>query len=260
MGKYVKKWETLKASFETNTGLARPKETVKKAIIGTVQKASGITPALQAIDNAIEKKERLTLEKALNKYHTVQEPYVAFLREELKQYQPLAADPVYENICLEFGKFIRGMLTIEDEAGKEATQLQVSKGGATAGIQFLFLEADVKNTIAKGKKDFTAYANFEKRFNLVKKTDPALAAAQTYTKAAAHTEYKNALDAIKDFQTKALAVASACDVALNDNDVKKKENEKYKDSVDSFKKAWRDLANASRTADQIRQLTAAAGG
>ena len=258
MGKYVKRWDALKQTFVQKTGLARPKETVKSALRGTVEKASGITPALQAVDTALEKKERFTLEKALNKFHSVQEPYVAFLRSELKPYQQQADDPVYEAICLEFTAFIRGMLLIEHDAGEDAKKLQEAKSPGATGVKFLFLESDVKGTIAKGKKDFTPYAALESRLKLLKKTDPALAAAEKYTKAASHTDYKNALAALKEFQSKANDCATACDAALKDADAKKQE--KYLEAVQSFKKAWRDLANASRTTDQLNQLTAAAAG
>jgi hypothetical protein len=254
MGKYVKDWETLKTNFEANTGKTRPKETVKKAIIGTVQKASGLTPLLKDIDSAIEKKERLNIEKALNKFHSVQESYVMFLQNERKPYLAMTNDGD-EDMLKEYGKLISGLLNIEKEVADDAKKVQEQKSGdGASSITWLFLEADVKGTIAKAKKDFTPFAALEKKFNLIKKADPSLAVAQEYTKAAAHTEVAKALAALKDFQIKAAACATACDTALKDKDAVK--SQPYINAVKSYQKAMRDLSTAARIADQIRRLTA----
>jgi hypothetical protein len=249
LGKYVKEWETIKKKFETDAGIKRPKESIKKAIIGTVQKSSGLTPVLQEIDNAIDKKERLTLEKAMNKYHTVQEPYVAFVRKEMKTYDAT----VDEDIVLAYATFMREMLMLEDKMSVDAKALQEKKGGGVS-IKWLFLEADVKGTIDKAKKDFAAYATFEKKFKLIDNAGPALKAAQDYTKAAARTEVANALKSIKEFQVKAKVAANACDAALKDAEAKKKSD--YIDSVTSFKSAMNSLSTASRTTDQVKALEA----
>lgn len=249
MGKYVKEWETIKKKFETDAGIKRPKESVKKAIIGTVQKSSGLTPVLQEIDNAIDKKERLTLEKAMNKYHIVQEPYVAFVRKEMKTYDAT----VDEDIVLAYATFMREMLMLEDKMSADAKALQEKKGGGVS-IKWLFLEADVKGTIDKAKKDFAAYAAFEKKFKLIDNAGPALKAAQDYTKAAARTEVANALKSIKEFQVKAKVAANACDAALKDAEAKKKSD--YIDSVTSFKSAMNSLSTSSRTTDQVKALEA----
>lgn len=253
MGKYVSKWQDIKDKFEKSTNLKRPTETVKRAIVGTVQKSSGLTPVLQEIDTALEKKQRYPLEKALNKYHSVQEPYVSFLREEMKKYP---ADQ-YENIALAFATFMREMLMIEQDVAADAKALQEQKSPGATGIKWLFLEADVKATIEKAKKDFSPFATLEKRFGLIKKADPAFKAAQDYTKAAARTEVNNALAALKDFQTKALSCANACDAPLKDTDANKQD--KYIAAVKSFQKAMQDL-RTSRAATQIKNLEAAAAG
>lgn len=250
MGKYVAEWEKIKKEFETTAGMKRPTETVKKAIIGTVQKSSGLTPALKDVDSALDKKERLTLEKAMNKYHSIQEPYVAFLRKEMSNYN--AND--HEDVIIAFTTFMRKMLMLEDEMSKDAKKLQEAKSPGATAIKWLFLEADVKGTVEKAKKDFTAFAPLEKRFLLVKKADPAMKAANDYTKAAARTEVANALKSLKEFQTEARKCATACDAALKDKDAQKAD--KYIDSVKSYQKAMNDLAT-SRAAIQIKNLETA---
>lgn len=252
MGKYVKQWQAIKAKFEADAKIKRPKESTTKAMLFTVSKASGLTPALEDIDKALDKKERLTLEKAMNKYHQVQEPYVSFVRSEMKKYDP----DTDEDVVLAFGTFMREMLGIEIDVAKDAKALQEAKGGTgTDGIKWLFLEADVKATIEKSKKDFAAFAALEKRFNLIKKGDPAIKAAQDYTKAAARTEVANAIKALKDFQVKARDCAKGCDPAINDKEVQLKKNEKYMEAVKSFQKAMNDLASA-RAATQLKELEA----
>ncbi len=246
----MKEWEAIKQKFETDAGIKRPKESVKKAILGTVQKSSGLTPVLQEVDNALDKKERATLEKAMNKYHTVQEPYVAFVRNEMKTYDAT----LDEDIVLAFATFMREMLKLEDKMSADAKALQEKKSPGATGITWLFLEADVKGTIEKAKKDFAAFSTLEKKFKLIDNAGPALKAAQEYTKAAARTEVKNALKALKEFQVKARVAANACDAALKDTEAKTKS--KYIDSVTSFKSAMNSLSTASRTTEQIKSLEA----
>lgn len=250
MGKYVKQWQAIKAKFEADAKIKRPKETVTKAMLFTVQKASGLTPALEEVDKALEKKERLTLEKAMNKYHLVQEPYVKFVRSEMSKYDP-GTD---EDVVLAFGTFMRQMLMIEDDISKDAKKLQEDKGGTgTEGIKWLFLEADVKATVEKAKKDFAAFAALEKRFGLIKKADSSIKSAQDYTKAAARTEVANAIKALKDFQVNARSCAKGCDPAIADKEAQKAP--KYIESVKSFQKAMNDLA-AARAATQLKELEA----
>jgi hypothetical protein len=249
LGKYVAEWQKIKANFEAEANMKRPQESVKKAIIGTVQKASGLTPALQEIDTALEKKERVTLERALNKYHSVQEPYVSFVKKEMMTYDSITQ----EDVVKAYAKFMREMLMIEQKVADEAKALQEAKSPGAAAIQWLFLEADVKGTVEKAKKGLGAFAALEKKYQLVKKADPAIKAAEDYTKAAARTEVANALKALKDFQAKATACAKACDPALKDKDVQKLDA--YKTAVTSFQSAMSSLAS-SRVATQIKNLEA----
>jgi hypothetical protein len=57
MGVYLAEWDKLKKAFETDTNRARPKETVQKALIGTVAKSSGITPALKDVESALARRK-----------------------------------------------------------------------------------------------------------------------------------------------------------------------------------------------------------
>ena len=53
MGVYVTRWEQLKKDFEQESNQKRPLETVKKALIGTISKSSGVTPVLKDVDSAL---------------------------------------------------------------------------------------------------------------------------------------------------------------------------------------------------------------
>lgn len=54
MGRYVKRWQTITAKFETDAKIKRPRESVTKVVL-TVSKASVLTPALEHIGNALDK-------------------------------------------------------------------------------------------------------------------------------------------------------------------------------------------------------------
>lgn len=277
MGKYVKQWELVKKQSEAK-GLARPKETTKKLFLGTVQKSTGITPALEAIDKAIEKKERLPLEKALNNYHSVQETYIAFLQKERKPFMDAGDTDALDA----FSILIQGMGKIESDAAEDLRDLQVQKLGARPeekdqkSIKFFFLEADVKGTIDHGKKEFTLHPEFAKSSELakvMKACDAATTTAQAYTKAAARTDYAGAAAALTDFQEKAKAVAKACDPAIAEGQKKKAAipktlpkavgdtMQKYIDALQSFKTAWTGLGANARISKQLQDLKgkAAAG-
>jgi hypothetical protein len=241
MGVYVTRWEKLKKKFETDTQISRPKEAIVKALGVTIEKSSGITPVLKEIDAAIEKKQRLPLEKALNNLFKVRSSYASFLIKEQSLYQD---DPV---IWQGYKNFIMGIQKLEEDGAHEAKSLQEAKSTGPA-VTWMGLEGDLKGTLEKAKKDFSSYPLQEIKNGMIKKADPALKAAKAYTEAAAHSNYAAAVKALQDFKVEACKCGDAANKQAG------KETGKYKDALASYGKAMRDLGNAARVDAQIRNL------
>ena len=251
MPDYLKRWETLKKTFETKTGSKRPLETTKKILLGTVQKASGITPVLKDVDTALSKKQRVPLEQALNKLMAARGTYCTFLMKEQKQFLNDPNDPDMV-IWTAYRDLIFGVQNIEEDAAKEAKKLQETKAPGQTGITWLGLEGDVKGTIAAAKKAFGAFAAQEKKNNLLKKAEGAQKAAETYTKAAARTEVVNARKALELFKVEAKKCADECAKVLS-----AEKDPNYKKAVQSFHDAMKALSVLSRVDAQIKNLLAA---
>jgi hypothetical protein len=251
MSDYVKRWETLKKAFETTTGSKRPQETTKKILLGTVQKASGITPVLKEIDSALAKKHRVPLEQALNKLMSVRGVYCTFLMKEQKQFVNNPNDPDMV-IWTAYKDLIFGVQKIEEDAAKEAKQLQEKKEPNKTAITWLGLEADVKSTVAAAKKLFTPFAAQEKKNNLLKKAEAAMKAAETYTKTAARSEVVPARKALELFKVEAKKCADECAKVLSTE-----KDPNYKKAVQSFHDAMKALSVLSRVDAQIKNLLAA---
>lgn len=251
MGVYLTRWEKLKTDFETNANKKRPLETVKKALVGTIEKSSGITPVVKAIDAALEKKQRVPLEKALNDLMAVRSTYCSFLTKEQTPHLHDPNDPDL-TIWTAYRDLIKGIEKLEMDGAEAAKKLQETKG-AGASITWMGLEGDVKGTVAKAKKDFEKFSAQEKKNGLLKKADGALKAAKAYTEAAARTNFGAAKVALETFKVEAKKCADACaTVAHAEHDGP------YKTAVESYEKGMRDLSTASRIDAQIRNLQNAA--
>ena len=254
MSDYLKRWEKLKKDFETASGSKRPKETVKKALLGTVQKASGLTPVLKDIDTALSKKQRAPLEQALNKLMVVRSDYGKFLMKEQAQYVNSPDDPDM-TIWKAYKDLLFGIQKLEEDAAVDAKKLQETKQTGVTGITWLGLEGDVKGTVADAKKKFTSFADKEKKYNLLKKAEGAVKAAEAYTKTAARTEYTNARKALELFKSEAKKCADECAKVLS-----AEKDDNYKKAVRSFHDAMKALSVLARIDQQIRNLAAAEKG
>jgi len=238
---YVARWEQLKKDFETNTGKARPKETVKAGILGTIQKASGITPVLKEIDAAIQKKQRAPLAQAITKFLAVRGPYVEMLmRETGHVMDDLDLATAYKNLQTGLGQ-------ISIDAGKELNTLQETKVSGKVAIPFFEIEGDIKATIARAKKDLAPFAALEKKHKVIATADAALKETEKYTKAAARTEYKAAAEALTKFK----AAAKKCAEDLSKVLAAEKNNANFTKPVQSFHDAMKAFSTVTRVDQQI---------
>jgi bacterioferritin-associated ferredoxin len=242
MGVYLDRWQQLTQTFETDANKKRPLETVKKALIGTVAKSSGVTPVLKDIEAALEKKQRKPLEQAINKLMVQRSSYCLFLGKEQAQY------PHGDDIWMAYQALIKGLEKIEMDAGAEAKALQEEKGGKP-GIEFFALEGDLKGTLAAAKKGLTPHAALEKKYGLLKKADASLKEAEAYTKAAARTQYKEAREALESFKTECGHCVTELAKVLD----KEKEANFHKE-LQSYHDAMKALSVLARINAQINNL------
>jgi hypothetical protein len=246
VGVYLVEWDKLKKAFETATNQARPKETVQKALIGTVAKASGITPALKDVESALAKKERKTLEQAINKLEVTRQTYGVLLEKEQKQFNP--SDDAQMVFWTAYRDLKRGLEQIVVDAGKAAKALQEEKS-PIEGLQFLPMEAEVKSVLVDVKKKLTPYAALEKKHGLLKKADAVVKLAETYTKVAARTQVKVALETLKSIQKECLKCASELEKVA-----KAETDQGFKTALESYRKSMVGTANWSRLLMQIDNL------
>jgi hypothetical protein len=239
----------LKKNFETTTGAKRPQETVKKALVGTVAKASGITPVLKDVDTAIEKKERKPLEQALNKLMVARSAYCTFLSQEQKKYNPMQ-DDTQQAVWAAYRDLIMGVQKIESDAADQAKTLQETKGAGQA-IQFFALEGDVKGTVVAAKKGLAPYAALDKKYNLLKASEGAVRQAEAYTKAAARTQVKEAIAALQSFKDEAKKCYEALAKVLP-----LEKDAGFLKALQAYHDAMKALASVGRVDAQIKNLKA----
>jgi hypothetical protein len=247
VGVYLKRWEQLKADFEKTTGTNRPKEK-QATIIGTIQKSSGLTPVIKDVEAALEKKQRTPLEKALNKLFVTRGTYATFLMNEQKKFVNDPSDPDMI-VWTAYRDLTFGIQHIEQDAAKEAAKLQEEKGGGKVAIQWLSLEGDIKGTVQAAKKAFASYAAQEKKNKLLEKSEGAVKAAEAYTKAAAHTKYKEAREALELFKKEAKKCSDECAKVLS-----AEKDAGYKKGVQSHHDAMKALSVLARIDAQIKNL------
>jgi hypothetical protein len=252
---YLAIWEQLKKDFEKTTGNARPKETTKKVLLGTVQKASGISPILKDVDSALQKQERTPLEQSLNKLFAARGAYVTFLNQEQKQFLNDPADPELI-VWKAYHALIFGLQKIETDAAGDAKKLQAKKSPGKVSIEWLSLEGDLKGTITTAKNDLSKFSSLEKKHNILKKADLTLKDTEKYTKAAARTEYKDAREALLSFQTDAKKCAGDLKTILS----AEKSDANFTKALQKFHDAMAALASSARVAAQINNLKAAEQG
>jgi hypothetical protein len=242
---YVARWEQLKKDFEKTTGLERPK-LVKDSIIGTIQKASGITPVLKDLDSAIAKKQRAPIAQAITKFMTVRGPYVEILMKETGHC--MANDD--DVLAMAYTKLQSGLQKIAADASEELKSVQEAKSPGTVAVDLLEIEGDIKATIATAKKDLTAFAALEKKHKVIATADTALKEAEKYTKAAARIEYATAVDALTKFKAAAKKAAEDLGKVIT----AEKSSDKFTTAVTKFQKAMKDFSTVQRVDQQITKL------
>ncbi len=221
---------------------------VKDADAGVVAKSSGITPVLKDIDTALGKKERKTLERAINKLMVVRGPYATLLAKEAGKYSNWGDDPSFEGISTAFRAFMMGLQQLEVDAGADAKKLQEKKGAAE-GIEFFALEGDFKGTVAAAKKEFAKFAALEKKHGLIKAADAAVKQAEIYTKTAARTEVNAARQALVNFKAEAKKCADAWAKVL-----KLETDKEFLKVLTKQQNAMQAMSNLARIDAQIKKL------
>lgn len=245
---YAARWELLKKTFEKNTGLERPKLT-KDTLIGTVQKASGITPVLKDIDTAIAKKQRTPLAQAIAKFMAVRGPYVEILMKETGHLMASNDD----ELAAAYVKLQSGLQQIAVDASAELKAVQEAKTPNAVAVEFLEIEGDVKATIATAKKDLAPFAALEKKHKVLANADATLKETEKYTKAAARMEYTAAVVALTKFKMAAKKAAEDLAKVV----AAEKSNDKFTTAVQKFQKAMKDFSGVQRVDQQIAKLLAA---
>lgn len=91
---------------------------------------------------------------------------------------------------------------------------------------------------------------------MLAKADAALKDTEKYTKSAARTEYKAALEALTSFKADAKACADALTKVIN----AEKANEKFIKPVQSFHDAMKAFSTVTRVDQQIKLLSTAEQG
>lgn len=155
---YVERWEKLKKDFETTTQKPRPQREVQLGLLGTIKMASGITPVLRDLDEAIKKQQRAPIAKAINKFMEVRGPYVAMLVKETGH--AMTGDDM--ELATAYKDLQTGLGKISVDAGKDLEKVQAAKEPGKVSIPFFEIEGDVKATIAKAKKDLAPFSTLEK--------------------------------------------------------------------------------------------------
>ena len=245
MGAYVTRWEQLKQDFETESNQKRPLDTVKNALLGTVAKASGVTPVLKDVDSALQKKERKPLEQAINKLMVQRSSYCTFLAKEQAKYDHGG------DIWMAYQGLIKGLEKIEKDAGDAAKALQEAKSPNQKGIEFFALEGDIKGTIVAAKKSLGPYAALEMKYALLKKSEAAVKLAETYTKTAARTQAKEARQALEAFK---IACKKCADELANVLAAEKDPG--FHKALQAYHGAMKALSTLARVDAQIKNLKA----
>jgi hypothetical protein len=248
MGAYLTRWQNLKQAFETEAQKKRPLETTK-TLLGTAAKSSGVTPILKDIETALAKKERKPLEQALNKLNVARSSYGKFLSLEQAKFQD---DPV---VWKAYHSLIIGLQDIEVDLAAAAKSLQEAKSSDQKGIEFFGLEGDLKGALVAAKAKLAPFATLEKKYGLLKKADATVKAAETYTKAAARTQAKEARVALELFKVECKKCADELDKVL-----KLEKEAKFHAALQSYHDAMKNLAVVQRIDGQIAKLKAMEAG
>jgi hypothetical protein len=238
---YVERWDKLKRDFEAKTQKPRPQKEVQLGILGTIKKASGITPVLKDLDDALKKGQRAPVAQAINKFMQVRGPYVEMLMKETGHaMDDLELATAYKNLQTGLGQ-------ISVDAGKDLEELQKKKVPGKVAIPFFEIEGDVRATIARAKKDLAAFAALEKKHQVLAKADAALKDTEKYTKSAARTDYKSAREALTSFKKN----AKKCAEDLAKVIAAEKTNDKFTKPVQSFHDAMKAFSTVTRVDQQI---------
>lgn len=209
---YVKDWEKAKKDFAAKVvghlqaGGAGVPADLKQAVVTLLKTETGMTPALKEVDAAFDKKERKPAMSGLTKVHGAIEKAAMHVQKVALSAGSAAADAADQaaqnalnEIQMAGLEFKRTLTGFETRIAKQLEQLQEEKSPGGVKIDIISLEGDMNGAIEKFKKDAKPHAALEKEHKVLDATAGAAKAMQAYSKAAARTEVKNALDALQDY-------------------------------------------------------------
>lgn len=220
---FANEWSQAKKDFEAQTGQKKPAP-VAQTLFGIERKSTDIASALRAIDTALAKKSRNDLVEAYKKYAIAQNEYVTFTRTARKGLGD-EERPFLDVLVSSLNK-------ISAKVGAEIEKLREAKGGVKIPAD-TFL-ADFKADRALFEKAVKSAAA-EKKWGLLKRSEPVLKALESYSTHSAKSDYAKAAADLVEFKSQADKFAVHCDTAT-DMEAEVKASADYVKRVVEFQK------------------------
>ncbi len=199
---FADEWNKAKKDFETETGKKKPAP-VAQTLFGIERKSTDIASALRAIDTALEKKSRNDLVEAYKKYAIAQNEYVTFTRTARKGLGD-EERPSLDMLLISLNR-------ISAKVGAEIEKLREAKGGVKIPADTFLADFKADRALfEKGVKNTAA----EKKWGLLKRSEPALKALESYSTHSAKSDYAKAAADLADFKSEAEKFAVHSDTAI----------------------------------------------
>jgi G3E family GTPase len=199
---FANEWSQAKKDFEAQTGQKKPAP-VAQTLFGIERKSTDIASALRAIDAALAKKSRNDLVEAYKTYAIAQNEYVTFTRTARKGLGD--EDRPFLDVL------VSSLNKISVKVGAEIEKLRESKGGVKIPADTFLADFKADRTLfEKGVKSTAA----EKKWGLLKRSEPMLKALESYSTHSAKSDYAKAAADLADFKSEADKFAVHSDTAI----------------------------------------------
>jgi hypothetical protein len=196
-------WKDAKREFERSTGKKKPTEEMK--VLGArVRKSSGFEKPLGDFDKAFREGRRNAAAQAYQKFVLASDQWF-FVVNKAKAQEP------DDDMLPHYDELVRVMVEIQRRMPKLLEKLQTDKGGPDIGVQpFLAdLQSQIKAFEKKTKQSPAAVAA-EKAAKIAKNAAAGVQLLGEYTKTAARTQLREALNALVAFEDWADMHAARC--------------------------------------------------
>jgi hypothetical protein len=204
MSDFHAEWSQAKKEFEKETGQKKPAP-VQKTLFGIDRKSTDIASSLKAVDAALAKKSRNDAVEAFKKFSAAQNEYVNFTNTARKGLDDNAKD----NLMV----LVARINQLSKKVGAEIEKLREEKGGVKVPSDTFLADFSAdRNAFEKGAK---ASAELEKKWGLLKRSEPMLKALQAYAGFSAKSDYAKAAAALTLFKQEADKFSVHCDLALD---------------------------------------------